>query len=99
MKKTPFIIFFNKYDIFQEKILRKGIQNTFPDYDGPPDSVEESLEFLRRKYLSQIERDNLCKEPIYTHITTATDTNLVEPVFRDVMKAVLQGLLGDINIE
>ena len=96
---TPFIIFFNKYDIFQEKILTQGIQNTFPDYDGPPDSVEESLEFLRRKYLSQIETEVLCEELIYTHTTTATDTELVEYVFRDVMRAVLKNLLGEINIE
>ena len=98
-EKAPFIIFFNKYDIFKEKIPSKGIQNTFPDYDGPPDSVEESLEFLRRKYLSQIETDNLCEKLIYTHTTTATNTELVEYVFRDVMRAVLKPLLGDIQIE
>lgn len=95
---TPFIIFFNKFDIFLEKIPRRGIKNNFPDYEGPTDCPKKSLEFLKQKYLNQIEIGNN-KRSIYTHTTTATDTDLIENVFKDVMNAVLKIVFGNINIE
>ena len=95
---TPFIIFFNKFDIFLEKIPRRGIKNYFPDYEGPSDCPEKSLKFLKQKYLNQIEIGNN-KRSIYTHTTTATDTDLIENVFKDVMNAVLKIVFGGINIE
>ena len=95
---TPFIIFFNKFDIFLEKIPRRGIKSYFPDYEGPSDCPKKSLEFLKQKYLNQIEIGNN-KRSIYTHTTTATDTDLIENVFKDVMNAVLKIVFGNINIE
>ena len=98
---TPFIIFLNKYDLFLEKIPNQGIEVTFPDYKGPSHSPEESLKFLKKKYLSRIETrsEQEITKTIYTHTTTATDTHIVEYIFRDVMKVVLDMILGGINIE
>jgi hypothetical protein len=52
LKMIPFIVFFNKKDLFDEKILEKSIQTAFPDYTGPQRS-EECAKFIIEKYLSK----------------------------------------------
>ena len=88
----PFIIFFNKHDLFVEKISRKGIRETFPDYKGPIDSPSDSLQFLIKKYISLSKADKR-KRPIYPHTTTATDTQLINYVFCSVAEIILNDLL------
>ena len=95
--KTPFIVFFNKRDLFEEKIVRKSIKVVFPDYDGPPNSAEESGEFIIDKYINR-SRINLTKRPIYTHKTTATDTQLVRIVFQNVAEIILTEILSETGL-
>ena len=39
-KKTPFIVFFNKLDIFQEKLRFAKLENYLPEYSGSQDYKE-----------------------------------------------------------
>ena len=55
--KKPFIIFFNKRDLFEDKVVRKSIHCAFPDYNGERCSVHESSDFIVEKYLSQSKAD------------------------------------------
>ena len=51
-KLKPFIVFFNKRDLFEEKIKKKNIRSAFPDYEGD-NSFEDTKEFIITKFTSQ----------------------------------------------
>ena len=92
----PFIIFFNKDDLFAEKIKTKSICSAFPEYRGPP-TYESSLQFIIKTFLSQ-SQTSLEARAIYHHVTTATDTEMVKKVFQCVADIILTGLLADIGL-
>ena len=95
-KLTPFIIFFNKHDLFLEKIPKRGIKETFPDYQGPANSPNDSLDFLISKYMG-LSKTNQRKRPMYPHTTTATDTQLINKVFSSVAEIILNDVLNRIG--
>ena len=95
-KLTPFIIFFNKHDLFLEKIPKRGIKETFPDYQGKEHSANDSLDFLIDKYIS-LSKTNQRKRAIYPHTTTATDTQLINKVFSSVAEIILNDILNRIG--
>jgi len=87
------IIFFNKVDLFKEKIKEKNIDSCFPDYKGAQ-TFEEASKFISEKFL------NTCKDrrEIYAHFTTATDTENISKVFKDIKKTALKRILGGIGV-
>ena len=89
---TTFIIFFNKYDLFLEKIKYTSIKETFSDYNGSPHDAEETLTWLADMYLSANQTDRN-KRAIYSHTTTATDTDLIKNVFMFVQDSIMRGML------
>ena len=95
--KKPFIIFFNKRDLFEEKIMRKSIHCAFPDYCGEKYSVHESSDFMVEKYLSQSKADS-GKRAMYPHLVTATDTQLVKFVFSGVAEIILNDILRETGL-
>ena len=54
LRKKPFILFFNKNDLFEEKVKKKSIQCAFPDYRGDPRSVPEASQFIIDKLFIHI---------------------------------------------
>ena len=100
LRKKPFILFFNKHDLFEEKVKRKSIQCAFPGYRGDPRSVPEASQFIIDKFLEQ---DNWgttkdSKRPIYPHLVTATNTQLVKFVFTGVAEIILNDILKDVGL-
>jgi len=85
---TSFIVFFNKYDLFLEKIEQKSIKGTFPNYNGAPHSAEQSLRWIKNRYLSVYHNYERHRE-VYSHVTTATDTNLMKNVFANVQHSIM----------
>jgi len=83
------IIFFNKVDLFKEKIKEKNIDSCFPDYKGGQ-NFEEASKFIYEKFLGA-SKD---KREIYAHFTTATDTENISKVFKDIKKTALKRILG-----
>lgn len=55
LKLIPFIVFFNKKDLFDAKILEKSIKSAFPDYTGPQ-RADDCARFIMDKYLSKNKR-------------------------------------------
>ena len=90
--EMPFIVFFNKKDLFEEKVRTKSIRVAFPTYQGGLNDVEESADFIIDTFLSQSKVD-LKRRPIYPHLTTATDTDLVKYVFASVADVILNEVL------
>ena len=89
---TPFIVFFNKYDLFLEKIEHKSLKETFLNYNGLPYCAHESLNWLVHAYLS-VDQTDKDKRKLYPHITTATDTHLIKSVFNSVQNSILMDVL------
>jgi len=89
--EMPFIVFFNKKDLFEERIKNKSIAVAFPNYQGKNDMTEAS-EFIIDTFLSQSKVD-LKKRPIYPHLTTATDTDNVKFIFASVADVILNEVL------
>lgn len=83
---TSIILFLNKKDLFQEKILSSPLTICFPDYRGK-NSFRDASEYIQ----SEFETLNRCpRKEIYTHFTTATDTSNMQFVFDAVTDVVIK---------
>ena len=98
LRKKPFILFFNKVDLFEEKVKRKSIQCAFPDYRGDPRSVPESSTFIIGKFLEQDKYGKIFKRPMYTHLVTGINTQLVKFVFTGVAEIILNDILRETGL-
>lgn len=91
-KKTPIIIFFNKLDIFKEKIQNTDLSVCFPEYEGGKD-WEKASQFIKKKFLACVDKQK--EKQVYCHFTTATDTSNIEFVFNACKDVLLQKLLTE----
>ncbi|ODQ78360.1 hypothetical protein BABINDRAFT_162601 [Babjeviella inositovora NRRL Y-12698] len=91
---TPFILFLNKTDIFEKKILTSSLRNYFPDYKGKPKDTEEAIRYLEKIFLSL----NRLRKPIYVHRTCATDTQSMRFVLTAVTDMIMQQSLKQSGI-
>ncbi|KAL1140099.1 hypothetical protein AAG570_000031 [Ranatra chinensis] len=63
------ILFLNKKDLLEEKIMYSHLVDYFPEYDGPKQDHISAREFILKVYLStNPDPDRMC----YSHFTTAT---------------------------
>ena len=70
------ILFFNKMDVFQEKLKKSSLKICFPKYGGSQD-FDEARGYVSSQFAMQI-----CNErEIYLHFTCAKDQNNVNAVF------------------
>ncbi|AGO11918.1 AaceriADR153Cp [[Ashbya] aceris (nom. inval.)] len=83
---TPFILFLNKVDLFEDKVKRSPIRKHFPDYPGRVGDAETGLKYFERIFLSL----NRTKKPIYVHRTCATDTQSMKFVLSAVTDLIAQ---------
>ncbi|KAH7884114.1 guanine nucleotide-binding protein alpha-2 subunit [Phlebopus sp. FC_14] len=84
-KQTSIILFLNKDDLFQKKILHSDIKNFFPDYEGEVGDAKAGRDYFRKRFTRLAQKAGRSKErEIYIHVTTATDTAML----RVVMAAV-----------
>lgn len=83
---TPFILFLNKVDLFQEKVKRSPIRTWFPNYPGRLGDSETGLKYFESLLLS-LNRNN---KPMYVHRTCATDTQSMRFVLGAVTDLVIQ---------
>ena len=44
--EKPFIVFFNKKDLFEDKVKTKSIRVAFPRYQGAQNDIAESADFI-----------------------------------------------------
>ena len=93
--RKSFIIFFNKKDLFEEKIRTKAIKEYFPDFEGDEQSFTQTSDFLIKKYLSKNKGEEKSRT-LYPYLTTGTDTEAVKYVFCTVADIILAQCLGQI---
>jgi len=89
-----FILFFNKSDLFKEKIKKIDLKVAFPEYTGGCD-FDNAFKFIQKKFLEVAENT---KKHIYTHLTCATDTDNINVVFSAVQDIILRGTLEGVGL-
>lgn len=95
--KTSMILFLNKIDLFEEKIIHseRHLRLFFPKYIGPDCNVEAAAKFIQDQFQARnMNKDKL----IYPHFTTATDTNNIQVVFKVVLETIIRENLQAANL-
>jgi len=92
--KTPFVIFFNKIDLFSKKIQKVDLNVCFPDYTGGLDE-RTAADFIKQKFLDKDECRSRTRR-IYTYETCATDTKNIQTVFEVVRDIVTKQQLANV---
>lgn len=93
------ILFLNKCDLLEQKILNKLITTTictyYPQFKGDPHSIHDVHEFILKMFLNVRRNRDVA---IYHHFTTAVDTENIQHVFRDVKANILNNNLIALNL-
>eukprot|EP00731_Ephydatia_muelleri_P028469 Em0020g113a len=95
--KTSMILFLNKVDLFENKVLTsdRQLRNYFSSYQGPDRNPEEAKKFIQSQFL---ERNMSKNKIIYPHFTTATNTSNIRVVFQAVLDAIIRENLEAANL-
>mmetsp|Transcript_7152 Transcript_7152/g.14882 ORF Transcript_7152/g.14882 Transcript_7152/m.14882 type:complete len:362 (+) Transcript_7152:77-1162(+) len=96
-RESSMILFLNKRDLFEEKILRVSIKDQvgfgdFPAQLGDPDYYKIGVDYFLTKFIGVNENEDRI---IYHHITCATDSQNVQVVFNACKDIILRGNLKD----
>lgn len=89
------ILFLNKKDLLEEKIMYSHLVDYFPEYDGPRKDAIAAREFILRMF---VELNPDPEKIIYSHFTCATDTENIRFVFAAVKDTILQLNLKEYNL-
>ncbi|XP_070760715.1 guanine nucleotide-binding protein subunit alpha-14-like [Enoplosus armatus] len=94
-QRSSVILFLNKTDILQEKILYSHVATYFPEFTGPQQDPTAAQEFILKMYQEQ----NPDKDKtLYAHFTCATDTENIRFVFVAVKDTILRHNLKEFNL-
>jgi GTPase SAR1 family protein len=99
---TTFILFFNKIDLFTEKLKSKNIKD-FPewsDYAGKPHDVDDGVAYFKRKFLNAAKNSNdgsssTSKRDVNVFVTCATDLQVMNNVMKSVEPVLITQALDD----
>jgi guanine nucleotide-binding protein G(q) subunit alpha len=86
-QNSSVILFLNKKDLLEEKIMHSHLVDYFPEFDGPKRDPQSAREFILKMYVD-LNPDN--DKIIYSHFTCATDTENIRFVFAAVKDTILQ---------
>nr|QKY89056.1 Gq alpha [Chaetopleura apiculata] len=94
-QNSSVILFLNKKDLLEEKIMHSHLVDYFPEFDGTQRDAQLAREFILRMFV------DLNPDPdkiIYSHFTCATDTENIRFVFAAVKDTILQLNLKEYNL-
>ncbi|MEQ2266831.1 hypothetical protein XENORESO_019556 [Xenotaenia resolanae] len=96
-RSTSMILFMNKIDLFQDKILHTGrhLRLYVPQFKGVDCDVDLAARFIVAAFVSL---NNMPKKLIYHHFTTATDTSNIQVVFQVVMDTIIKENLEAVSL-
>lgn len=87
-QNAPIILFLNKNDIFEKKIVQVPLTVCFLDYTGNNEPCQ-ARQFIEQKFLTIAG-----KKEVYTHVTVATDTNRIRFVLEAVRDTAIRSAIA-----
>eukprot|EP01080_Neovahlkampfia_damariscottae_P001132 gene1132-10646_t len=84
---VPIVLFLNKEDLFREKIKKKSIVETFPDYKGEQE-FEGSYKYIEQTFL---DTNKFNPDRMYVYIAQATDSKRVQTNFNEILSLIQDG--------
>ncbi|KAM3849394.1 guanine nucleotide-binding protein G(q) subunit alpha-like [Diretmus argenteus] len=94
-KDSSVILFLNKIDLLEEKIMFSHLVDYFPEYDGPQRDVKAGRQFILKMF---VDLNPEMEKVIYSHFTCATDTENIRFVFHAVKDYILHINLQEYNL-
>ncbi|XP_069025899.1 guanine nucleotide-binding protein G(q) subunit alpha-like [Embiotoca jacksoni] len=91
---SSIILFLNKTDLLEEKIMHSHLVDYFPEFDGPQRDIKAGKDFFLHKFESL----NPNGKKVYPHFTCATDTDNIRFVFLAVKDHILHINLDGYNL-
>ncbi|XP_064629902.1 G protein alpha i subunit-like isoform X2 [Lineus longissimus] len=85
LDKTDIVMFLNKHDVLLSKLKKKSIKGCFPDYEGD-NTPEACIKYIKDEFL----RKSPQGKHIYTHVTTATNIELMKTIIQDVLHIIVE---------
>mmetsp|Transcript_28049 Transcript_28049/g.44494 ORF Transcript_28049/g.44494 Transcript_28049/m.44494 type:complete len:380 (-) Transcript_28049:189-1328(-) len=96
------LVFFNKYDLFKEKIKTVPITEAFPDFpvdESDPHDENQVVKYIASQFLQCFEGKNIkLASPLHIHRTSALDTGNIQKVFRDITLDLVKSNLKDVGM-
>ena len=100
-RDTSIVLFLNKFDLFEEKMLNgpNRLEDFFPDYKHFKQTklsnnvVEMAVDFILQMFFKQ-NPEQFRRHVVYTHFTCATDTDNIKIVFQAVKDTIMEQLLS-----
>jgi len=92
-KKTPFVLFLNKSDLFAEKVKISPLSDVFLDYEQfsqEPENANLSDFEIGWRYISRQYKYHFSGTGYYVHLTCAIDTENCLKVFKAVRDSLFR---------
>jgi len=95
-ERIDFILFFNKMDLFPDKVATKPLTICFPDYPGSTD-VDYAKNYIADRFLELRNMQNT-RHKAYHHFTCAIDRENMKKIFMNVKRTLLDETLHHLQI-
>jgi guanine nucleotide-binding protein G(i) subunit alpha len=95
-KDCPVILLLNKCDLFEQKIPKFPLKETFSDYDGE-DDVGKAYDFVEKKFRNQ--EKNPTGNRIFSFKLIGVNPKKVQEIYEEVMKKLDELDVSKITIE
>eukprot|EP01083_Nonionella_stella_P180358 642970_1 len=95
------LLFFNKYDLFKEKIKKVPITVALDDFpeESDPNDANDVIRFVADKFLNVFRDAKVhLSGPLHIVRTTALDTDMIDKVFSDVTMDLLKRNLETMDL-
>jgi len=94
LQTSTIILLLNKCDLFEDKIKKVNMKDTFQDFDGDND-YDKGCEYIKKKFMTKAQENKKHDvENIHTHITCAIDTEIIKNVFEAVAGEIFKQRLA-----
>lgn len=86
LSTVPIILFFNKKDLFEQKIIRKNINIAFPEYTGES-TFDAASNYIKELFL---DRNHNTSRPMFHFFTFVADTEQMKKTISAVTDIVIE---------